>query len=195
MSDDPLDLLLDRLCQGDPRAAEQMVEAYAPYLRAVVRRSLPDQLRAKFDSLDVVQSVWVHVLRGLQGASWKFADRNRLRALLVQLTHRRLISRYRHLRHDLERAAPGQADVEQLPASSQPRPSEVAQAEELWQRMLAACPPAHHELLQLRRQGLRLNEIAARTGMHEGSVRRILRQLARQIALEPRQAAEPCGQA
>ena len=45
--------------------------------------------------------------------------------------------------------------------------------------------PDHHELLRLKRQGLPLQEIAARTGLHEGSVRRILRQLARQLALGP----------
>jgi RNA polymerase sigma-70 factor (ECF subfamily) len=47
--------------------------------------------------------------------------------------------------------------------------------------MLALCPPAHHDVLRLRREGLRLEEIAARTGLHEGSVRRILRKLARQV--------------
>ena len=55
--------------------------------------------------------------------------------------------------------------------------------DDLWQRMLALCPPAHHELLQLKRHGLTLVEIAQRTGLHEGSVRRILRQLARQMAV------------
>jgi RNA polymerase sigma-70 factor (ECF subfamily) len=42
-------------------------------------------------------------------------------------------------------------------------------------------------VLVLRREGLPLAEIAARTGLHEGSVRRILRRLARELALR----AEP----
>jgi RNA polymerase sigma-70 factor (ECF subfamily) len=50
--------------------------------------------------------------------------------------------------------------------------------------MLALCPPEHHQLLRLRQQGLTLDEIARQTGLHEGSVRRILRQLARQLTLE-----------
>jgi RNA polymerase sigma-70 factor (ECF subfamily) len=61
------------------------------------------------------------------------------------------------------------------------RPSQVAQADELWQRMLRLCPPAHHELLRLKRQGCSLAEIAERTGLHESSVRRILYELARRI--------------
>ena len=47
--------------------------------------------------------------------------------------------------------------------------------------MLDLCPPEHHEVLVLRREGLPLVEIAARTGLHEGSVRRILRRLAREL--------------
>jgi RNA polymerase sigma-70 factor (ECF subfamily) len=85
----------------------------------------------------------------------------------------------------------GELDLDGLAASPEPRPSEVAQAGDLWEKMLALCPPEHHELLRLRRQGLLLTEIAARTGLHEGSVRRILRQLARQLALEQEPLALP----
>jgi RNA polymerase sigma factor (sigma-70 family) len=181
---EPLDLLLDCLRRGDDAAVEAVVADYEPYLRMLVRRSLPGPLRAKFDSLDVVQSVWVHVLLGLRGGAWDVPDRDRLRALLVTVARRRLVSRYRRHRSAVEREEPGGADLEGLPTRREPQPSEVAQAGELWDRMLALCPPEHHELLRLRRQGLLLDEIAARTGMHEGSVRRILRQLARQLALE-----------
>jgi RNA polymerase sigma-70 factor (ECF subfamily) len=183
MEVEPLDLLLERLSRGDVAAAEQVVADYEPYLRMLVRRSLPGPLRAKFDSIDVVQSVWVHVLNALRDGAWAVTDRARLRALLVTVARRRLVSRYRHHRTALEREQPGGADLEGLPARRQPRPSEVAQAGELWEKMLALCPPEHHELLRLRRQGLLLSEIADRTGMHEGSVRRILRQLARRLAL------------
>jgi RNA polymerase sigma-70 factor (ECF subfamily) len=184
MDVEPLDLLLERLARGDAAAAEQVLAAYEPYLRALVRRALPGRLRAKFDSIDVVQSVWVHVLRALRAGAWEVGDRARLRALLATVARRRLVSRYRHHRTALEREQPGGAEPDGLPAPHQARPSEVAQAGELWERMLALCPPEHHELLRLRRQGLLLDEIAARTGMHEGSVRRVLRRLARQLALE-----------
>jgi RNA polymerase sigma-70 factor (ECF subfamily) len=50
--------------------------------------------------------------------------------------------------------------------------------------MLQLCPPEHRAVLCLRRDGLPLAEIAARTGLHEGSVRRILRRLVRELALE-----------
>ena len=184
MNGDPLDLLLGPLSRGDLAAVDRLVADYEPYLRTLVRHALPGPLRAKFDSLDVVQSVWVHVLHGLRKGGWEIPDRAHLLGLLVTLTRHRLVSRYRHYRPSLACEAPGGAGLERLPAPQQPRPSEVAEAGELWERMLALCPPEHHELLRLRRQGLRLREIAERTGMHEGSVRRVLRQLARQLALQ-----------
>jgi RNA polymerase sigma factor (sigma-70 family) len=181
---EPLEALLDELNQGNLSAAEQILTTYEPYLRMVVRRSLPGRLRAKFDSLDVVQSVWVHVLHGLRAARWQFLDTPHLQAFLVRVARRRLTSRLRHYRTALNREQPEEIDLDGLPAPTQPRPSEVAQANELWKTMLTLCPPEHHALLRLRRLGMPLVEVAAQTGLHEGSVRRILRRLARQLALE-----------
>jgi RNA polymerase sigma-70 factor (ECF subfamily) len=179
-----LDTLLGRIGEGDASAADEIIAAYGPFLRLVVRRYLPDRIRAKFDSSDVVQSVWVHVLDGLRSGAWHFSDRAHWQAFLIKVARRRLVSRYRHHHYALEREQRGPTDLDTLPARIQPRPSEVAQAEELWQRMLALCPSGHHELLRLRRQGLPLEEIARRIGLHEGSVRRILRRLARELTLE-----------
>jgi RNA polymerase sigma-70 factor (ECF subfamily) len=183
MSTEPLDLLLERLREGDARAVEQIVADYEPYLRMLVRRSLPVPLRAKFDSLDVVQSVWVQVLRALREGAWEVTDRDRLRGLLVTVARRRLVSRYRHHATAVGLQQAGATEMDGVPAPRQARPSEEAQAGDLWEKMLALCPPEHHEVLRLRRQGLLLHEVAARTGLHEGSVRRILRQLARQLAV------------
>jgi RNA polymerase sigma-70 factor (ECF subfamily) len=192
MSDEPLQALLERLCQGDDQAAEQVFRTYEPYLRKVVRRQLPARLRAKFDSLDIVQSVWADVLDGFRRAGWRFEDADHLRAFLVKATRHRFIDRYRQHQRALERERPlveGEGDLG--PASPGPRPSEVAKADDLWDKLLALCPPEHHDILHLKRQGLEAPEIAARTGLHEDSVRRLLRQLARRLALQS--PAPPAG--
>ena len=188
MPADPLDVLLDQVARGDTEAAAALFAAYAPYLRALVRRQLSDRLRAKFDSADVVQSVWVQVVRHLGRDGWAVDDEARLRALLATIARRRLLTRARRFA-----AAPAdQGPAGPALADDAPRPSEVAQANDLWDRLLAICPPEHHAILYLRRQGLPLEEVAARTGLHEGSVRRILRRLARELALrdEPLAAGE-----
>jgi len=183
MSADPIDDLLDQLARGDTEAAGVLFAAYAPYLRALVRRQISDQLRAKFDSADVVQSVWVQVVRQLGRDGWSVEDEARLRALLATIARRRLLTRVRKHAGDLAPDQPSEANVETLPEHRQPRPSELAQAGDMWSRMLELCPPEHHAVLVLRREGLPLTEIANRTGLHEGSVRRILRRLARELAL------------
>jgi RNA polymerase sigma-70 factor (ECF subfamily) len=175
--------LLHRIRAGEEAAAEQFVAAYEPRLRLLIRRSLPDRIRSRFDSVDVVQSVWAHVPPGLRAGIWQFLDEARLQAFLHKVARRRLISRVRRHFPAAEREMVG-ANLDTLPGPLEARPSEVVQAEELWQRMLTLCPASHHELLRLRREGLSLEEIAGRTGLHEGSVRRVLRRLARQLALQ-----------
>jgi RNA polymerase sigma factor (sigma-70 family) len=185
--DQPLDSLLEKLCGGDSDAAERVFLAFEPYLRMVVRKKLSARLRAKFDSMDVVQSVWADVLRGFREAGWRFADEAHLRAFLVKLTRHRFIDQLRRHRTALARECPlGDLALTDEPLSPLPSPSELVQADELGQRMLALCSPAHREIVRLRMRGVPVAEIATRTGLHVGSVHRILQDLACRVALERR---------
>jgi RNA polymerase sigma-70 factor (ECF subfamily) len=172
--------LIDRVGRGDVDAVAAMFAAYAPYLRAIVRCRMADRLQSKFDSADVVQSVWVQVLRQIGRPGWQIADERQLRALLATIARRRLITRIRRT----DDADPGPDEVDELPQVGQARPSEVVQADDVWDKLLDLCPADHHPVLALRREGVSLTEIAARTGLHEGSVRRIIRRLASALALQ-----------
>jgi RNA polymerase sigma-70 factor (ECF subfamily) len=192
MSLNALDELIERLNEGDLAAAEKAFLAYEPYLRIAIRRQLSGPLRSKLDSRDVLQSVWADVLYRFREAGWRFADRAHLRAFLLKVARNRLIDRRREHHRAIEHERPlGELQGHELPSSGQPRPSEVVQGEELWQRMLASCPPAHREILQLKREGFPLAEIATRTGLHEGSIRRILYNLASRLAVPRRTAGSP----
>jgi RNA polymerase sigma-70 factor (ECF subfamily) len=185
---EPLDNLLGQLCSGDAAAAAEAFLAYEPYLRKAVRRHLPPPLRARFDSADIVQSVWADVLRGFREAGWRFADADHLRGFLFVATRNRLLDRIQQHEKAVRREEPlGAGNGTHLLPSPQPRPSEVAVAADLWERIVARCPVEHRPILALRRQGYSLAEIAARTELHPDSVRRILRTLARQLAFEDRQ--------
>jgi RNA polymerase sigma-70 factor (ECF subfamily) len=177
--------LLDKLCQGDMSVAKEIFLAYEPYLRQFVRRQLPHRLRAKFDSVDIVQSVWADLLDGYRAGLWRFPDARHFQAFLVQVTRNRFYDRFRKHRRAFERERQlGDMHTTQMPCAKQPQAAEVVQAEELWDRMLALCPPEHQELLQLKREGLAMHELVHRTGLHPGSIRRILRNLARDLALQ-----------
>jgi RNA polymerase sigma-70 factor (ECF subfamily) len=181
MEPDPLETLLEKLSSGDNAAAEQVFRAYEPCLRAIVRRMLPSALRPKFDSIDVVQSIWADLLEGFRESGWRFPSVGHLRAFLIKATRNRAIDRMRRHKsagrqQSLEAAAPLQL------LSTEERPSEIAEADELWEKLQELCPPQHRRLLQLRREGHSLQEIARLTELHESSVRRILYDLARRLA-------------
>jgi RNA polymerase sigma factor (sigma-70 family) len=184
MSTTSLDDLLQSLSGRDPEAVEKVFLNVAPGLRALVRRKISGALRSKFDSEDVVLSVWTDLLDGFREGRWTFESAAQLRAFLVTATRRRLIDRVRQHRVEIEhqRAEHDPSHV----ASSAAGPSAMARGSELWEQLLSLCPPAHHELLNLKRQGLPLAEIAARTGLHPSSVRRILYDLAKRLAVAQR---------
>jgi RNA polymerase sigma factor (sigma-70 family) len=175
--------LLAKLNQGDADAAAQIFQTFEPYLRMVIRRQISGRVRAKFDSTDIVQSVWADVVDGLRRSKWTFQNIDQLRAFLLKMTRNRFVDRLRQHRRALEHelTMPPQ-DIEMLAATGSGRVSENFYADELWHQMLDVCPPAHYELLQLKRQGASLDEIAARTGLHKWSVRRILYQIGRVVA-------------
>jgi RNA polymerase sigma-70 factor (ECF subfamily) len=182
MSEDHSLQLWEQLASGNEEVVEQVVRAYEHYLRMVVRRQLPQHLRAKFDSIDIVQSVWADVVDGFRDARWQFADEAHLKAFLVRAARNRLIDQGRRQRamagNEQAEAGEPMAQV----ADPQPRPSETCGAEDLWRQMIQSCPPQHREILVLKRDGASLDEIAARTGLHKSSVRRILYQVARQAS-------------
>jgi RNA polymerase sigma-70 factor (ECF subfamily) len=178
-----LEDLLEMLRGGDLAAAEKIFLAYEPYLRLLVRRQLSAALRAKFDSPDIVHSVWVDVLRGFRESGCRFANADHLRAYLIRATRNRFIDRLRQHQKALDREQPLESTGdEELPPAAQVDPGAELQADDLWAELLALCSPSHREVLLLKRQGCALAEIATRTGLHESSVRRILYDLARRFA-------------
>ena len=175
------------LLDGTPDETADLAALHAAsdrFLRRAARRWLTRGLRRQFDSADVAQAVWAGVVRsGLDAGC--FPDPEHFRAFLTRAVRNRVFDWARRNRAALTAEHPDPAGrlVGRVEARG-PRPSEEARAGDLWERMLALCPPEHRELLGLRRQGLTLDEVAARTGLHEGSVRRILRDLARRVAFD-----------
>lgn len=177
------DNLLEQLGNGDAEAAERVFRDYEPYLRMIVRRKLTPSLRSKFDSIDIVQSVWTHILEDFNAEGWRFRDSNHLRAFLARSTYNRFIDHCRRHRRELQlQHSPGSEEAFDYPDTRETRPSELAQADDLWKLLVKTCNPNHLHILELKRRGASLAEIAAKTGMHSSSIRRILYDLARRMA-------------
>lgn len=179
------EISLDLLRAGDEQTMADLLHAYEPLVRLMVRRSLPNGMRTRLDSTDIIHSVWVRVLRSLRTAGWRFEEPDQFEAFLLKVIRNRMIDQVRQHQTSRNHEQPLSANALQaLVPSPQPRPSQQAQAGDLWERLVALCPPTHRELLDLKRQGLSLAEIASHTGLHPSSVRRILYDLARKLALD-----------
>jgi RNA polymerase sigma-70 factor (ECF subfamily) len=180
---DPMEVLLGQLNQGELEAVQRTFVTYEPYLRMIVRRRLSGAMRLRFDSLDIIQSVWADLIRGFRAGAWTFASAGQLRRFLVRATLHRLVDRTRREQRSLRREQQfDPVGLRSLPETGKCVVSAGMEAEELWQEMVDLCPPQHRDLLALRRQGLALADIAARTGLHQSSVRRVLYELAARVA-------------
>jgi RNA polymerase sigma-70 factor (ECF subfamily) len=189
---EPARQLFERLNNGDADAVERAFLAYEPCLRKVLRHHISRRLRAKFDSVDVIQSVWTNVLQRLRGGDLRFTDETHLRSFLVRLALCRFIDLCRRHRNSLERERPLTAIASKpVPPAPGDRPTAILRAKELLDRLMDLCPPAHRDLVRLRAMGLSLAEIADRSGYHEGSIRRIFSDLERRLdARDARMAVE-----
>ena len=120
-----------------------------------------------------------------------FNDIDQLRAFLVKMTRNRFIDRIRQHRTALElEVNMPEHDMDVLAAEHSARASENFYADELWRQMLDVCPPAHYEVLHLKRQGASIADIARQTQLHQSSVRRILYDIAHRVA---RLRSDSCG--
>ena len=163
---------------ADPALAA-LYEVSDGFLRRAARRWLTRDIRQRADSQDVAQAVWMGLLRGGVSAD-QFQGAEQVRAFLVKAVRNQVVDQAR--RHQVASAAEAHdrsgGPAERV-ADGRPRPSQEAAAVDLWERMNALCPPEHRPILELRREGLTLDEVAARVGLHEGSIRRVL---ARKVA-------------
>lgn len=180
---DSLTAVLNDLPHASDEALTRAFQRYESYLRMIIRRRFSPALRAKFDSADVVQSIWADLLGGFREHGLKFETSEDLRRFLAHAARNRFVDYVRRNQTAMRLEQPDvPGGLEMLARPGVATASETAQADDVWLRLLALCPPKHRELLLLRRQGLSSEEIAKRTGLNDGSVRRIICELARKHA-------------
>jgi RNA polymerase sigma factor (sigma-70 family) len=175
--------LLDAARHGDAEAATTLYDRYARHLRAVVRQHLNSRapaLRTWYDSLDLVQDVMADFFTR-QLANCTFERPQEMVAFLVKMTtshfhdtvRRHRCTRRNELDHrqSLDQSAQEQPFVDPAPAAE-----EVFLAREMWEQLLSGRPATHQRILELKRLGFPLKEIAATLNLHERTIRRVLDQ-------------------
>jgi RNA polymerase sigma-70 factor (ECF subfamily) len=176
--------LIQRLQEGCQDAAWELIVAYGSCVQRVIRRSLGQRMRTKFDSLDFVQAVWASVFRDRdQFDAFKGPD-NLIEFLVtvarnkVLMEHRR---RTRMAKYDINRERSldeayyvGEGEGIEHPG---PRPSEVAIVRERWNTLMERQSPLSRRVVELRLAGMTYDEIANELSISERTARRVVDRL------------------
>ena len=112
----------------------------------------------------------------------------------VREQHRRLTrtEKYDLAREERLYVRRGDREVLREVVSPEPSPSQAVQAADRMAQLTAGRSPLEIEVLTLRRQGLTFVEIAARTGINERTVRRVIEAVRSAAGVSP-MALEPHG--
>jgi RNA polymerase sigma factor (sigma-70 family) len=178
-----LALLMQRLREGSQDAARELWERYGEHVLRVLRRKLDRKLRAKFDSADIAQAVWISFF--IEPChDYRFERPEDLLAFLADLAQHKLVDlkrqRYRTKKHNVNRehSLEGSAAAE---ASAKPdrraSPMHTAIAQERWEQLLERQPPHYRHILEMLHQGYTHEEIARELGISAKTVQRLLRKL------------------
>jgi RNA polymerase sigma factor (sigma-70 family) len=186
MSDSPdhdSDELIARARAGDQAAWEELFRTCYPKVIRVVRRKLDRPMRSLYDSTDFVSDVMKSLAANLDRLD--FPSLGSLIAFLAQAAEQKVIDEYRRrhtLKRDItrERALVAANGIDVMPlalASDDPTASQVAQASEIRERLLAGQDESERTVIELRRLGYTNVEIAERTGWNIRKVQRFLKDL------------------
>jgi RNA polymerase sigma factor (sigma-70 family) len=191
LADEPHDLprLFQRIRDGSEEAVREFVERYGRYVLTVIRRRLDEKLRRLFDSQDFMQDVWASFFND-PPVPEKFDSPEKLLSYLARLARNKVIDTARQRqgtrKHNerRERSLDGSFFVEAgLAPAPEPSPSDIALANEQWDRLARGTPDLHQRILVLLRHGYNPEDIARQLDMHPRAVRRVLEAFSARLRL------------
>ncbi len=180
---DPDDRLFALARAGDTGAWDELFHKCYPKVIRVVRRKLDRPMRSLFDSTDFASDVMKSL--AANAGRLDFPSFDSLMAFLVQVAEQKVIDEYRkaHTRkrditrqHSLITDAGGDTRPLTL-ASGDPTASQVAQATEAQQQLMAGQNEPERMAIDLKQQGYSNSEIAEQTGWHPRKVQRFFQNL------------------
>jgi RNA polymerase sigma-70 factor (ECF subfamily) len=173
--------LLARIKAGDEGAARELLARYEPKVRLVVRRQLPRLLRSRFDSLDFLQSVWGSFFHRIRTGPTDLDEEQSLITFLAWAARNKVIDEFRRAatqKQDIRREERLETQRDQeIALAGGDTPSQLAQAQETYDRLRDLLPEDRRVILELKAAGYSCREIGERLGMSERTVQRVLEDL------------------
>jgi RNA polymerase sigma-70 factor (ECF subfamily) len=178
--------LLARVREGSQGAAATLYGRYAQRLTALARAKCGDDLAARVDAEDIVQSVFGSFFRGASQGFYDVPSGDEIWGLLLVIALNKIRAKGVH-----HRAA--KRDVRRTVSGSQPErgfdPPATDEAADTILRLvidevLDRLPEGHREVVRLRIEGYEVAEIAERTGRSMRTAERVLQEFRSRMAAQ-----------
>jgi len=165
---------------GNQTAWETLFNQCYPMVRRVVRRKLNRSMRSLYDSTDFANDAMERLAANPDVL--EFPSLGSLVAFLAQVAEQKVIDEYRRqhtLKNDVDRQRPmADHDFGRFPLRSvDPSASQLAQANECHERLMASRDDTERVVIELKHQGYSNRDIAEQTGWNIRKVQRFLKEL------------------
>ena len=178
-TESPFRQAISRICAGSREAALEFIEDYGPHIQRVVRCRLNQSLRAKFDSLDFVQMVWMTLFTDLKKIS-QFNEPEELIAYLVVIARNKVVEesrrRLKYQKYNIRREAKIDATDPQVAgfARRNDTPSAELIARERFDEILNGKSERDRQVFLLRMEGATFDKIGSVLGISERTARQVM---------------------
>jgi RNA polymerase sigma factor (sigma-70 family) len=178
-TDSPFRQIIDRICSGSKEAVFEFIEDYGPHIQRVVRCRLNQSLRAKFDSLDFVQMVWMTLFTDLTKIS-QFKDPEQLIAYLVVIARNKVVEesrrRLKYQKYNVKREAKLTASDARVATTARRNetPSAELIAREHFHEILNGKSERDRQVFTLRMEGATFDKIGTTLGISERTARQVM---------------------
>jgi RNA polymerase sigma-70 factor, ECF subfamily len=167
----------------DTRATRELYDRFAERLLALARKRLSPVLASRVDPEDIVQSVFRTFFGRIKDGRLRVDDPEDVCKLLMRITVHKTLRQVAY--HKAAKRNPcletghGEQAQEQLVAllAREPTPEAVVVFEDQLQHFLKELRPEERQIIELRMQGYTNEEIAARLGIYDRKIRRVMERL------------------
>jgi len=147
-----------RMRDADETALAAIVKEYEVEIRRAATMRIGPLLRPHLDSVDLVQSVYITLLKGLRDDKFHIAGPQELVALSAEIIRRKVAQVWKRLKRRTElnnNLTGSREDDEHVIVNRDGEPDPMADAEmrDAIERIMQECDPADKKLLQLRLEG------------------------------------------
>jgi RNA polymerase sigma-70 factor (ECF subfamily) len=176
--------LLDRYRTGEQDAATKLYERYAARLEALVSSRTAADLHTRFDAEDVVQSVFRTLFRRISHGLYDVPAGEELWQLLLVLAlnkTRKLATFHRAQKRDVGKTK-GSADLQNATQPLGHDDVSLRLLQMVVDDLISDLPATHRQIIQLRIEGHRADDISQQTQRSKRTVERVLQEFRHKLS-------------